>query len=155
MGIVKALRFPVRARWFGGRLLRLDAPEKPAVRVTTPPELEGGLQGIWSPEDLLVGSVASRYELTLVSIAERQDVPLHTLEVDATGQLERRPQGGYGFAAVELDVALATDPGRELDAEEVALLAERHCLVGRALAIPVRLRRVEAHAASFAVEAAA
>lgn len=155
MGIVKALRFPVQARWFGGRLLRLGAPEKPALRIATPPEFKDGIPGIWSPEELLVGSLAACYELTLVAIAERLRVPLHTLEVSAIGHLERAPTDGYGFTVLELDVDLATDPGRELDAEEVALLAKKHCIVGRALEVPIHLRRLEVRAASFAdVEAA-
>jgi organic hydroperoxide reductase OsmC/OhrA len=151
----KALRFPVQARWLGGRLLRLGAQEKPALRVATPLEFKNGIPGIWSPEDLLVGSLAACYELTLVALAERHGVPLHTLQVDATGHLERRPDGGYGFASLELDVELTTDPEREVDAEEIALLAKRHCIVGRALDVPVRMRRVEARAARFEVESAA
>jgi organic hydroperoxide reductase OsmC/OhrA len=154
MGTVKALRFPVQAHWFGGRLLRLGAPEKPALRVVTPPEFKDGIPGMWSPEELLVGSLAACYELTLVAIAERLGVPLHALEVAATGHLEHVPEGGYGFTVLELDVDVATDPGRELDAEEVAHLAKRHCIVGRALEVPVHLRRLEARAASFEAEAA-
>ena len=155
MSIVKALRFPVQARWFGGRLLRLGAPEKPVLRIATPPEFKDGIRGIWSPEELLVGSLAACYELTLVAIAERLDVPLHTLEVSAIGHLEQVPKGGHGFTVVELDVDLATDPGRELDAEDVARRAKEHCIVGRALEVPVHLRRLEVRAASFAdVEAA-
>ena len=154
MGTVKALRFPVQAHWFGGRLLRLGAPEKPALRVVTPPEFKDGIPGMWSPEELLVGSLAACYELTLVAIAERLGVPLHALEVAATGHLEHVPEGGYGFTVLELDVDIATDPGRELDAEQVAHLAKRHCIVGRALEVPVHLRRLEARAASFEAEAA-
>lgn len=41
---------------------------------------------------------------------------------------------------MELDVELATEPGRELEAEEVAHLAKRHCVVARALEVPVHLR---------------
>ena len=110
MGTFKAVRFPVQARWLGGRLLRLGAREKPALRVATPPEFKNGIPGIWSPEDLLVGSLAACYELTLVALAERHGVPLHTLRVDATGHLERGPDGGYGFASLELDVELTTAP---------------------------------------------
>lgn len=140
MGIVKTLRYPVRAHWFGGRLLRLGAPEKPPLRVATPPEFKDGIAGIWSPEELLVGAVAACYELTLVAIAERRGVPLHTLEVDATGHLEHVPTGGYGFTVIELDVELATDPGFEAEAGEVARLAEEHCIVGGALEVPVHVR---------------
>ena len=141
MSIVKTLRFAVQARWFGGRLVRLGAHQKPPLRIATPPEFKDGIAGIWSPEELLVGAVAACYELTLVAIAERRGVPLHTLEVGASGHLERGTQG-YHFTVVELDVELATDPGREPEAEELARLAKEHCIVGRALEVPVHVRIV-------------
>lgn len=120
-----------------------------------PTRVQGRDPWIWSPEELLVGSLAACYERTFVAIAERHGVPLHTLEVAATDHLEHVPEGGYGFTVLELDVDLVTDPGRELDAEEVAHLAKRHCIVGRALEVPVQLRRLEVRAAGFAaVEAA-
>src|SRR5918996_1503911 len=106
MSIVKTLRFAVQARWFGGRLVRLGAHQKPPLRIAT-----------------------------------RRGVPLHTLEVGASGHLERGTQG-YHFTVVELDVELATDPGREPEAEELARLAKEHCIVGRALEVPVHVRIV-------------
>lgn len=140
MPIVKSHRFPVQAHWWGGRLLRLGAPDKPSFRVATPPEFRDGIPGIWSPEELLVGALASCYELTLVAVAEHRGVPLHTLEVGATGHVEQASGGGFGFTVIELDVDLTTDPGREAEAEEVARLARRHCIVGRALEGPVHMR---------------
>jgi peroxiredoxin-like protein len=148
MSIVKTFRFPVEARWFGGRLVRLHAPGKHSLRVATPPEFKGGMAGIWSPEDLLVGAVASCYELTLVAIAERRRVPLHTLAIDARGHVERHA-GRFEFSVIELDVDLTTDAGLEREAEAVARLAQEHCIVGRALEVPVHVR-VDARAASLA-----
>lgn len=139
MSIVKTFRFPVQAHWFVGRLTRLGAPGKPPFRVATPPEFKEGIAGIWSPEELLVGALATCYELTLAAIAERRGIPLNTLEVGASGHVERL-SGGYEFTLIELDVELTTAPGRELEAEEVARLAKRHCIVGRALEVPVRVR---------------
>lgn len=139
MSIVKSHRFPVQAHWFGGRLVGLEAREKPTFRIATPPAFKDGIPGIWSPEELLVGALAGCYELTLAAIAERRDVPLHTVEVAATGHVERAAGGGYGFTVIELDVELATDFGRELEAEEVARLAKRYCVVGRALEVPVHV----------------
>lgn len=147
MSIVKTLRFPVQAHWFGGRLIRLGARDKPPLRIATPPEFKHGIAGIWSPEELLVGAVAACYELTLAAIAERRRIRLHTLEVGASGHVERLPDG-YGFTVVELDVELTTDPGRELEAEETARLAKEHCIVGRALEVPVHVR-VESGALSL------
>jgi organic hydroperoxide reductase OsmC/OhrA len=147
MSIVKTLRFPVQAHWFGSRLIRLDAREKPPLRIATPPEFKDGIAGVWSPEELLVGALAACYELTLAAIADRRDIPLHTLEVDASGHVERHSDG-YGFTVIELDVELTTDPGRELQAEEAARLAKQVCIIGRALEVPVHVR-VEARAPSL------
>jgi organic hydroperoxide reductase OsmC/OhrA len=140
MDILKSHRFPVQAHWWGGRLLRLGAPGRPAFRVTTPPGFKDGIPGIWSPEELLVGALAACYQLTLLSVAKRRGVPVHTLEVAATGHVERATSGGYGFTVIELAVELTTDAERELEAEDVASLAKRSCIVGRALEVPVHMR---------------
>ncbi|MEX2210985.1 MAG: OsmC family protein [Gaiellaceae bacterium] len=151
MGILKSHRFPVQAHWFGGRLLRLGAPEKPRLKVATPPEFEDGIEGIWSPEELLVGALAACYELTLAAVAERRAVPIHTIDVAAVGHLERASGGGFGFTVIELDVDLTTDPGRESEAQELALLVKRQCIVARAMEVPLR---VQVEARSLAGEAA-
>ena len=57
-----------------------------------------------------------------------------------TGHLERVPAGGYGFTVLELNAALTTEPGFEAEATEVAQLAKEHCIVERALEVPVHLR---------------
>jgi organic hydroperoxide reductase OsmC/OhrA len=148
MPIVETLRFPVRSHWFGGRLLRVGAPEKPDLRIGTPPEFQDGVAGIWSPEDLLVGALASCYELTLLGMAELCGVPVLALDVSATGLLERSSGvGGDGLTVIELDVELATDPEHELELEQLARTAQERCSVWRALEVPVRLR-VESQARS-------
>jgi organic hydroperoxide reductase OsmC/OhrA len=139
MSIVKSFRFPVRSAVLGPRRVELNATGKPELEVATPPEFKGGLAGIWSPEELLVGAVVSCYELTLTAIAERLEVPLAGVSVDAAGHVERGARG-YAFIVVELDVELETEPGFESRARRAARLAEEHCIVGRALEVPVHVR---------------
>lgn len=153
MSIVKVHRYGVRSHWLGGPRLCLEAPGKPALRVATPPEFKDGIPGIWSPEELCVGSLATCYELTLVAIAQHRGLPLRAIQVDATGYVERK-DGRYAFVLFELEVALETDPGREQEAEEVALLAKDRCIVASVFRQPVELR-VETRAARVATEAAA
>ena len=52
------------------------AEGKPRLKVVTPPEFSGGVPSRWSPEEMLVGSVATCYALTLRAVAERRAVPL-------------------------------------------------------------------------------
>jgi organic hydroperoxide reductase OsmC/OhrA len=139
MGIAKDHRYEVRVRSTGGPEVALESSGKPSLQVATPPDFRGGVRGLWSPEELLVGSLATCFELTLAAIAERLAVPLHDVEVDATGHLERR-DGRYRFVAIELDARIVTEPGHEREMEDIAVLTRGRCIVEEALRAPVQLR---------------
>ncbi len=147
MSVVQALRFPVHVRWRGGRISGATALDKPYLEIATPPEFPGGVEGVWSPEELLVSAVASCYALTLAAIADRLGIPLVTLDAGATGHVSRREDGRYGFVAIEVDVSIETTPGSEQAAVRAAHSAETRCIVTMALDVPVRVRAV-AHAAT-------
>ncbi len=136
----KVFDFPLSVRWAGGRLTVASVEGKDELEVATPPEFRGGVEGVWSPEDLLVGSVATCFAVTFVAVAERRAVPLRSLEVAASGRVTQRTDGRFGFTAVTLDVSLVTDPGFEQEAKEVAEAAERGCLVAVSLDLPVHLQ---------------
>jgi organic hydroperoxide reductase OsmC/OhrA len=139
--------FRVAAQWLGGRALRLRARGRPPIRVAG---FEDGNPEMWSAEELLGGALAACYELMLAAVAKREDVPLHTVQVRATVDVERPPQrGGLTLTSLELEVELSTDRGRELDAEEVAIVAKRE-FFERTLDIPVHLRRIDARVAAAA-----
>jgi organic hydroperoxide reductase OsmC/OhrA len=108
MTTVKAHRFPVSIHWLSGRLTEATVAGKPDLQVATPPEFRGGIEGVWSPEDLLVAAAASCYAVTLVAVAERRKVPLLRLDVRGTGHVTQRDDGRFGFVAIELEVSLET-----------------------------------------------
>jgi organic hydroperoxide reductase OsmC/OhrA len=135
----KTYDFPLSVRWLGGRRTLVSVAGKDDLEVATPPEFKGGVEGVWSPEDLLVGSVAACFAVTLVAVAERRSVPLRGLEVGGSGHVTQRHDGRFGFTEVVLEVALVTDPGFEHEAAEAAHAAERGCLVACSLDLPVRL----------------
>jgi organic hydroperoxide reductase OsmC/OhrA len=112
---------------------------KPALTVATPPEFRGGVEGVWSPEDLLVASAATCFAVTLVAIAERRGLPFPALAVHGAGSVSQRCDGPLGFTGIELDVMLSTDPGCESEAQEAAEAAERSCLVAVSLDLPVNV----------------
>jgi organic hydroperoxide reductase OsmC/OhrA len=148
MSLVKLHRYGVRARSDGSPGLALEAPGKPPLRVASPPEFKDGIPGVWSPEELLIGALATCFERTIVAIAAYRGMPLHAVKVDATGHVLRKDTK-YHFRLFELDVALETDEGREHEAERIAELAHERCLVESALDVPVHLS-IEVHAASTA-----
>lgn len=139
MTTVKTQRFPVDVRWQGGQRTRISAPGKPELQVATPPAFRGVVAGVWSPEELLVGSIASCYAGTLAAIAKRRALPLRGLEVHGAGDVTRRLDGRLDFSGVELEVVLETNPGHEADARFAAKVAEQVCLVSAALDTPVHV----------------
>ena len=139
MSITKDYRYKVGVAWQGDRITSVSSHDKPDLTVATPPEFKNGVPGVWSPEDLLVASIASCYTVTLVAVAARRELPLHSVQVSGTGHLTARDDGRFGFVAVELTAAIGTDE-RVLEAvERAAKHAERACLVSMALDVPVHV----------------
>lgn len=142
MSITKDYRYKVGVAWEGDRITSVSSPGKPELEVATPPEFKGGVPDVWSPEDLLVASVASCYAVTLVAVAERRDLPLHGLHVSGTGHLTARDDGQFGFVVIELTVSVRTQELSLEAVEKAARYAERACIVSMALDIPVHVEVV-------------
>jgi organic hydroperoxide reductase OsmC/OhrA len=139
MTIVKSHRFPVTAHLKEGRLTEVSAAGKPDLEVATPLGFKGGVEGVWSPEELLVGSLASCFAVTFVAIAERVPVTFDVLQVDGVGHVERRTDGRVGFVSIEIDVH-AEVPARSVHDTEVAShRAKELCIVSLALDVPVQV----------------
>jgi len=126
-------------RWLEGKLTVASVPGKEPLEVATPPEFQGGVEGVWSPEDLFVGAVATCYTVTLISATRRRGVPVRSLEVRSFGDVSRRPDERFAFVGVDLAVELTTDPGFEAEARAAALDAESSCLVAASLDTPVHV----------------
>lgn len=139
MSIVKAYRFPVSIEWRGGHLTSAKAHGKPALEIATPPEFKDGIEGMWSPEELLVAAAGSCYAVTLVAIAARWDLPLRDVRVRGTGHVEPRRDHRFGFVAIDLDVSVKTDADAVPAVEHAARQAEELCLVSLALDTPVHV----------------
>lgn len=135
----KEYEFPLSVRWTAGRRTVASVPGKDDLEVATPPEFKGGVEGVWSPEDLFVGAAATCFAVTLAAVAERRGIPLGGLEVDGRGRVSQRPDGRFGFSEIILDVTLATEPGFESEAVSAVEVAERGCLVTVSLDLPVHL----------------
>jgi organic hydroperoxide reductase OsmC/OhrA len=135
----KAYDFPLTVRWVSGRRTLASAPGKHDLEVATPPEFKGGVAGVWSPEDLLVAATGSCFVVTLLAVAERRGIPLHRLEVDASGHVTRRNDGTFGFTEVVVRASVETESGFEHDLREATEIAERGCLVANSVDFPVRV----------------
>lgn len=141
MSISKDFRFPVSVVFEGDRQASVMAPDLEPIEVAVPPEFHGP-EGRWSPEHLLVASVASCYAVTFAAVAERRDIPIHSLSVSATGHVGRRDDGRMGFIAIELTPRIQTDHDSVDAVERTARAAHTACLVSRALSVPVEVSPV-------------
>ena len=139
MSITKDYRYSVGVDWEGERLTSVTSSEKPGLEVATPPEFKGGLTGVWSPEDLLVASVATCFAVTLVAVLERRDLALRDLDVTGTGHVTKRDDGRFGFVAIELTARVETDAAAVDAVRHAGSYAERACLVSMALDVPVHV----------------
>jgi organic hydroperoxide reductase OsmC/OhrA len=139
MSVMKEMQFPVSVRWQGGRLTQAESDGKDRLRLATPPEFRGGLDGYWSPENLLVAATASCFVLTLAAVAERFEAPLLDATVTATGHMSRRDDHRFGFTVIELNAVLESDLGGESAVRAAAAAAEERCLIGQALDVPVHV----------------
>jgi organic hydroperoxide reductase OsmC/OhrA len=133
------VQFPVSVRWRGGRLAWADVRGKGVLEVATPPGFPGGLAGYWSPEEMLVASVASCFALTLASVAERRKAPLVDATITAMGCMARGDDGRFGFTVIAVHAELESTPGGEDAVHAAAREAEDRCVVNRALAVSVQI----------------
>jgi len=131
-------RYRVVAWWTSERtgIARSDSAPS-AIHFASPPEL-GGLQGRWTPEDLLLCAVASCYTTTLRALAEDSKLPYSDLEVAIEGTVENT-DSGYRFTEIVLrpTVTISDEQDR---ARALRLLqkANSACLLSRALSVEQR-----------------
>ena len=133
----KEFRFPVEIDWDGGRRTIARVDGKPPLALATPPEFRGTDPALWSPEDAFVASAGACLAVTIVALAERQQVTLRRLSVSAEGVAGRRSDGRFGFVRIEQTVRVDVDAADELAARALIERAEQGCLVSVSLDLPV------------------
>ena len=108
-----------------------------AIHFTAPAQF-GGVEGRWTPEELLLAAVAGCFTTTLRSIASSAQFDYTDLEVEASATL-RKMDSGYNFSEIVIrpTLKITDDVGRGL-ALDLLKKAHRLCLVSHAFAIPMR-----------------
>jgi len=132
--------FTVTLAWDEAKQGRLAAEANPPLPVATPPVF-GGPSGVWSAEDLFVGSVAGCLMSTFLYFAERLDVPLAAYTSRATGRMEKT-RDGLRFTSMDVTIeATAADEAARRRAADLRFKEklEAYCPVSTALACPVRI----------------
>ncbi len=108
----------------------LDDKDKPIIKIATPPEFPGGKSGIHSPEDLFVGAVAGCKLTTFCAMAEKLDIGLKTLKIDAIGYLGQAEDRGMMFTKVDVHLEIGIDDEENMkSAEKCVDLTKKYCLI--------------------------
>jgi peroxiredoxin-like protein len=125
--------YRVAAWWTSGRTGLAKSDSAPnAIHFTAPTEF-GGLEGRWTPEELLLAAIAGCYTTTVRAIAGGAQFDFTDLQVEASGTV-RKAESGYTFAQITLRPNLKIASSEERDkALELLKRAEKLCLVSRAM----------------------
>jgi peroxiredoxin-like protein len=95
----------------------------------------GGLEGRWTPEDLLLGAIASCFTTTFRVVAEHSKWEYLDLQVEASGTVEKA-DSGYQFTQIVVRPVLKISGETERErALHLLQKANSLCLVSRALAV--------------------
>jgi peroxiredoxin-like protein len=130
-------KYRVVAWWTSGQTGIAKSEAAPsAIHFASPPQF-GGLEGRWTPEDLLMTALASCFTTTFHTIAEYSKFEYTDLAVEAEGTVGKAENTGYAFSEIVIRPTV-TIPNEEQRERAISLLhkAKALCLVSRALATP-------------------
>lgn len=127
-------KYNVNLSWKEGRLGTLRSPElNEEIEVATPPDFDGGVEGIWSPEHLFLSSVSSCFMTTFVAIAEYSKLSFEDLQVKATAELGK-VDGKFEVTKIRLNPELMISDEKFADkARRIMEKAEQACLITRSI----------------------
>jgi organic hydroperoxide reductase OsmC/OhrA len=127
--------YRVTAWWAAGQSGITKSESAPnAIHFAAPPQF-GGLEGRWTPEDLLLSAVASCFTTTFQAIAGYSRFEYTDLEVSVEGTVAKT-SSGYGFTAVVIRPKLTiADEEGQTRGLELLKKTKSLCLVSRALGI--------------------
>jgi peroxiredoxin-like protein len=135
--------FEVDIEWLEGRtgIMRSGVLED-EIKVATPPEFPGGVEGIWSPEHLFTASVSSCFFTSFTAVAEFSKFPFESLNIKSSGRMSRE-DGKYVMSEIVIEPELIiADPNREKKAFRLLEKAEEICLITRSIKSKVIMKPV-------------
>jgi organic hydroperoxide reductase OsmC/OhrA len=128
-------KYRVVAWWSSGRtgLAKTDAAPN-AIHFTAPPEF-GGLEGRWTPESLLLCSIAGCFTTTFRAIAEYSNFEYADLEVQVEGTIQK-VESGYAFTEIVIRPNLSiTNESEQARGMRLLQKTKGLCLVARAISV--------------------
>jgi uncharacterized OsmC-like protein len=122
-----------------GRLSEPNNPNLVPITIQSPSEFKGpagenGKSLYWTPEDLYVASLAVCSMTTFVTIAENSNLIYHSLEIYASGRLERGEGAPEMFTEIEETFKLTLISEKDHSkALRVLEKVEENCLIAKSM----------------------
>ena len=132
--------YNVNLQWKEGRIGNIESPQlNDKITIATPPEFEGGVPGIWSPEHLFTASVVSCFMTTFLAISGFSKLEFEAFDCEATGVLSK-VDGKFMMTEVELrPKLLLNDESKVERALRILEKAEANCLITNSVRAKVTL----------------
>ncbi len=126
--------YNVRVTWKEGKVGELSSEElDEKVKIATPPQFPGGVEGIWSPEHLFTAAVSSCFMTSFTAIAEYSKFEFESLDVESAGVMSKE-DGKFVMSKVILKPLLSIrDESQIKKAHRLLEKAEQICLISRSI----------------------
>lgn len=119
-------------RWLDQRRGLLSCPDKPDIKIATPPEFKGH-SGIWTPEELFIASVNTCIMTTFLHFADKQGLKFLGYESDAEGILEK-VEDKFMFSKIIVKPKILVNSNNEVEkAKNLIELSSQHCLISNSI----------------------
>lgn len=119
-------------------LVRVSSPGLDDINTSPPPEF-GGPEGNWSPETLMIASVADCFILTFRAIARASKFKWYDLECEVDGKLEKF-NSVTRFTFLDLKARLKVpEETRKGKGERLLQMAENNCLITNSMSADISL----------------
>jgi len=139
--MTEEMTYQIDLKWNEGRIGTVSSPNlDQAITCATPPEFNGGVPNIWSPEHFYGAAINSCFMTTFLAIAEMSRVAFESFECKTIinlKQIERK----YMITQAEISpVIKLADP--EKDSERISKVLEKtkaNCLVTNSMKTEVTI----------------
>jgi peroxiredoxin-like protein len=134
--------YEVKVTWDNDRKGTLSSPVlKNTIAVVTPPEFPKGIEGLWSPEHLLVAAVNSCLMTTFLSIAENSKLEFTAFTSNASGKLEM-VDGKYLISEITLSPVVTINNEKDKEkADRILIKSEAACLISNSVKSKIILKQ--------------
>jgi organic hydroperoxide reductase OsmC/OhrA len=132
--------YRVSAWWTSGRTGLAKCESSPnTIHFSEAAEL-GGLEGRWTPEQLLLCALAGSFTTTFHEVARSSKFEYTDLEVEVEGSVRRNRSTGSGFSEILVRPRLTVSSEEQREAG-LALLRKTKavCMISRAITLPQTL----------------